>query len=56
MDVESGMKSVRITLSVDPEQKRAIARRARALGISVSELLRRAALSYAGAGADVAVM
>ena len=51
----TSIRSARITLSVEPEQKRAIARRARALGISVSELLRRAALSYAGPGADVAL-
>ena len=55
MGVESGRKSVRITLSVEPEQKQAIVRRARMLGITVSELLRRAALSYAGPGADVAL-
>lgn len=47
------MKTERLVILVTPEEKRAIARRAKALDVSVAELLRRSAQG-AGAGADEA--
>ena len=47
------MKTDRLTLLIAPADKGAIAARADALGISVSELMRRGALSYDPDDADM---
>jgi hypothetical protein len=44
--MEAGMKTDRLTLMVSPADKAAINARATSLGISVSELVRKAALDY----------
>jgi len=49
------MKTQRLVILVTPEEKRAIARRAKALDVSVAELLRRSAQGF-GAGADEATL
>lgn len=48
------MKTERLVILVTPEQKRAIAHRAKALDVSVAELLRRSAEGF-GTGADEAL-
>ena len=49
------MKTERLVILVTPEQKRAIAHRAKSLDVSVAELLRRSAAGYAD-GADEATL
>jgi hypothetical protein len=49
------MKTERLVILVTPEQKRALARRAKALDVSVAELLRRST-GDAGAGGDEQVL
>ena len=49
------MKTERLVILVTPEQKRAIAQRAKSLDVSVAELLRRSAEGY-GEGADGAML
>ena len=49
------MKTERLVILVTPEQKRAIAQRAKSLDVSVAELLRRSAEGY-GEGADEATL
>ena len=49
------MKTERLVILVTPQEKRAIAHRAKALEVSVAELLRRSAQGF-GAGADEATL
>ena len=49
------MKSERLVILVTPEQKRALAHRAKALDLSVAELVRRSAEGYRP-GADESVL
>ena len=49
------MKTERLVILVTPEQKRAIAQRAKSLDVSVAELLRRSAAGYTE-GADDATL
>ncbi|OGA14368.1 MAG: hypothetical protein A3D95_04135 [Betaproteobacteria bacterium RIFCSPHIGHO2_12_FULL_69_13] len=49
------MKTERVVILMTPEQKRAIAHRAKALDVSVAELVRRSAEGF-GSGADEATL
>jgi len=50
------MKTERLTILVTPAQKAAIARRARSLNLSASEVVRRAVESYKRGGEDAAIL